>query len=414
MSAVISMQDVKNGKMQTIKWKHIGYKKDESTYPLKVWENLECVLEKHNITLKYNVVSKEIISNLNETTSRNGMLTDIYSLNLKEFLNLSRDETANAMMRIAEKNKFNPFVDMLKQYENEEYGIIKEVFDCIEINDNYEENYNYYYTLFTKWCLNLVKLANNTLEKEYKAAGVLVLQGEQGCRKSTFAGKLMPDRSLYQGDKTLYPDKTDSIIENTNYVLVEWGELDSTLKGEQSKLKQYITSANDEYRSPYARFAEKHPRLTSYIGTVNKVDFLKDETGSRRFWIIPVVKCDIERMDTIDIRKFWGAVYALWKSGTVTDYLEDDELKKLYEINSKYNFQTDISYLIEEKINWEMPKEEWEVYKITDIANYLMSKESKSIKIELEKRGLKYMAHRTRAGKVKKGFKLPRFEVRIN
>ena len=57
----------------------------------------------------------------------------------------------------------------------------------------------------------------------------------------------MPEKSLFKGDKTLDPDKTDSIIQNTNYILVEWGELDSTLKGEQSKLKQFITSSNDEY-----------------------------------------------------------------------------------------------------------------------------------------------------------------------
>ena len=136
------------------------------------------------------------------------------------------------MTRIAEKNKFNPFVELLKANENNDYEIIKEVFDCIQINDEYKDNYNYYFTLFTKWCLNLVKLANNTLKNEYKTSGVLVLHGGQGCYKSTFASKLMPEKSLFKGDKTLDPDKTDSIIQNTNYILVEWGELDSTLKGE--------------------------------------------------------------------------------------------------------------------------------------------------------------------------------------
>lgn len=326
---------------------------------------------------------------------------------------MSREETANAMIRIAEKNKFNPFVDMLKKYENEEYSVVKEVFDCIVINDECIENKDYYFTIFVKWCLNVVKLANNTLEKEYKSSGVLVLQGEQGCYKSTFASMLMPDKTLFKGEKTLEPNQTDSVIQNTNYILVEWGELDSTLKAEQSKLKQFITNSSDEYRSPYARFAEKYPRLTSYIGTVNKVDFLKDETGSRRFWIIPVLKCDIEKMKSIDIKRFWGAVYSIWKTGTTKDYLEDDERKKLNEINSRYNYKNDISYIIEEKINWDMPKEEWEVYGITEIANYLCVKENKSLKIELEKRGLKYSSHRNKAGKVKKGFKLPRFEIKI-
>lgn len=413
MSKVITMQDVKNERIDNIKWKYEGIKKDETSYPLRVWENLECILDKYDIKLSYNVVNKEIISNLEDST-RNSLLTDIHSLNLKEFLNLTREETANAITRIAEKNKFNPFVELLEANENNDYEIIKEVFDCIQINDEYKDNYNYYFTLFTKWCLNLVKLAHNTLKNGYKTSGVLVLQGGQGCYKSTFASKLMPEKSLFKGDKTLDPDKTDSIMQNTNYILVEWGELDSTLKGEQSKLKQFITSSNDEYRSPYARFAEKHPRLTSYIGTVNKVDFLKDETGSRRFWIIPVVKCDINKIDTIDMNKFWGAVYSLWKGGTIKDYLEEDEQQKLYEVNGRYNYQTDASYLVEEKIKWDMPKEEWDVYGITEIANYLMTKESKSIKIELEKKGLKYSSHRTRAGKVKKGFKIPRFEVVLN
>lgn len=412
MSDNITLQDVKNGRISNIDWKYIGFRKDDSSYPLKVWENLECILDKYNIRLRYNEVSKEVISNI-KGLNRNSLLTDIYTLNLKEFLNMSREETANAMIRIAEKNKFNPFVDMLKKYENEEYSLVKEVFDCIVINDDCIENKDYYFTIFFKWCLNVVKLANNTLEKEYKSSGVLVLQGEQGCYKSTFASMLMPDKTLFKGEKTLEPNQTDSVIQNTNYILVEWGELDSTLKAEQSKLKQFITNSSDEYRSPYARFAEKYPRLTSYIGTVNKVDFLKDETGSRRFWIIPVLKCDIEKMKSIDIKRFWGAVYSIWKTGTTKDYLEDDERKKLNEINSRYNYKNDISYIIEEKINWDMPKEEWEVYGITEIANYLCVKENKSLKIELEKRGLKYSSHRNKAGKVKKGFKLPRFEIKI-
>ncbi|NFE84078.1 hypothetical protein FDB42_12465 [Clostridium botulinum] len=413
MGKVITMKNVRNGNESTIAWKYEAFKKDGSSYPLKIWENLECLLEEYDIELRYNQVSKEIVSNMGNS-SRNTLLTDIYSLNLKEFLNLSREETANTMIRIAEKNSYNPFVDKLKEYENSDYSLINSVFDCIILSDEFSENYNYYYTLFVKWCLNVVKLGNNTLEKEYRSSGVLVLQGGQGCYKSTFASKLIPYKELYKGDKTLDPEKTDSIIQNTNYILVEWGELDSTLKGEQSKLKQFITSASDEYRSPYARFTEKHPRLTSYIGTVNKVDFLKDETGSRRFWIIPVQRCDIEKMDKIDMKRFWGAVYSLWKRGNIKDYLEEDERARLDEINARYNYKTDISYIIEEKIRWDMPKEEWEVYGITEISNYLLVRENKSLKIELEKKGLKYTAHRNKEGKLKKGFKLPRFETKFN
>lgn len=411
MSDIVTMQDIKNGTHSEIDWVEEAYRKDGTSYPLKVWENLDALLKHHNITLKYNLVSKEIESNLG-SISRNSLLTDIYSLNLKEFLNLSRDEVANGISRIAEKNSYNPFIDLLKVNKNDNYKIIDELFNCININDENIENKDYYFTLFTKWCLNVIKMAHNTKENEYRVAGILVLQGKQGCRKTTFVEKLMPKevKSLYKGDKTLYPERTDSVIENTKYILVEWGELDSTLKGEQSKLKQHITSSADEYRSPYARYAETHPRLTSYVGTVNKVDFLKDETGSRRFWIIPVTSFDFDKLATIDKAEFWGAVYSLWLRGDIKDYLEPDEMEKLNQINAGYNFKSDISYILDEKVNWDMPKERWEIYGVTTIAEKLLIKEQKALKIELEKRGLRYGTHRTPTGKTKTGFKIPKLD----
>lgn len=412
MDEIIGMNNIKTANASTIKWKRKGYKKDGSSYPLKVWQNIECILEKHDIEIKYNLVSKEIVTNP-PCPSLNTLLTDVYTLNIEEFLNMSRDETYNAIMKIAQKNSYNPFVDMIKENENTNYKIIHELFECIKINDDNKDNYNYYFTLFTKWCINLVKMANNTNSKQYRSEGVLVFQGKQGCRKTTFVEKLIPVDGMYKGDKTLYPDRTDSVIENTRYILVEWGELDHTLKGEQSKLKQFITRSIDEYRSPYAKAAEKHPRLTSYIGTVNRRDFLKDETGARRFWIIPVLGFDFEKLESIDKKELWGAVYSLWKNGNIKEYLEEDEMEKLNEMNTEYNFKNDISYIIDERIRWDMPKEQWTVYGLIEIADYLMIKEKKSLKIELEKRGLEYKVYRINSQKVKKGFCMPRFETKF-
>ncbi|WP_294395679.1 VapE domain-containing protein [uncultured Clostridium sp.] len=403
MDEVIGMNNVINANQSTIEWKSKGYKKDGSSYPLKTWKNLECILKKNNIEIKYNTVTKEIESSY-PCSGINTLLTDIYTLNIEEFLNMSREETYNAIVKIAEENSYNPFIDMVKEHENTNYEIIHELFKCIKINDDNEDNYNYYFTLFTKWCLNVIKMASNTKEKQYRLEGVLVLQGKQGCRKTTFVEKLIPIEEMYKGDKTLYPDKIDSIIENTRYILVEWGELDHTLMADQSKIKQYITRSIDEYRSPYARAAQKYPRVTSYIGTVNRKYFLKDETGSRRFWVIPVLGFDFDKLESINKKELWGAVYSLWKSGSIKDYLEKDEMEKLNIMNRDYNFKDDVSYVIDEKINWDMPKEQWHVYSITEIAYYLMIK---------EKKGLEYKVYRINSKQVKKGFCIPRFEISV-
>lgn len=408
MGEILTMNGVKTATKNTVEWKHIGYKKDGTTYPLKVWENLECILQKNRIIPRLNLINHEVTYfGLDGANLRNSQLTDIHSLQIREGLNLSREEVANSIMRIAEGNSYNPFTDMLESNRNSDYSIMKELFDCIIINPDFIENIEYYQTIFMKWCLNVVKMAHNTLSNDFSSQGVLVLQGGQGCFKSTFSRKLMPNKDWYKGDKSLDPDKVDSILQNTSYILVEWGELDSTLKAEQSKLKQFITATNDEYRTPYSRLPEKYPRVTSYIGTVNKRDFLKDETGSRRFWIIPVAKCDMEKVEKIDMCKFWGAVYDLWLEGEIEDYLTPEEQKILNEVNKVYSYENDITITLNEEINWNLAKDKWEVYNITEICNKLYIKDKKQLRLELEKKGIEYKNHRQNNGTQKKGFRLP-------
>lgn len=410
---VLNMDNIKTGskKKYDIFWHEFRYNKQGVPIPLKIWQNLKCVLDYFNIKIRLNLITQEIdFTGLEEGSStRNGKALDIHSLQMTVGLNMSKDDVTSAIIRIAEENSYNPFIDMLKENENNQHNIIKELFEkVIILNPSYEEYEDYYSTIFVKWCLNVVKMAHNTLKNGFKSQGVLVIQGGQGCFKSTFCEKLIPLVEYFEGGKSLNPELVDSIKQNTKYILVEWAELDSTLKGEQAKLKQFITSKVDEYRSPYERFEEKHPRITSYIGTVNKFDFLKDETGSRRFWIIPVLKCDIEEMQKINMFKFWGAVYNLWKSGKVEDYLTSEEQEYLNEHNKDFNFVNDITILLDENIDWKADEEKWQVYNLTELSHELMTKDLKSIKNELIKKGFKYDNYYIKeTKKAKKGFKIP-------
>lgn len=413
MENIIKMEQINSGRKSFVEWEYCTYNKDGQPIPLKIWENLKVVLDKNNIQLKLNVINHEIdFVNLNGSPSRNGKITDIYSLQMREGLKMSRAEVEASIIRIAELNSYNPFVEMLEKNINEDFSIIEKVFNCLNVNQAYSEYNEFFQTLFVKWAINVVKMANNSLEKSYRSQGVLILQGKQGGRKSTFFERLMPNKDFYKGDMSLIPDNKDSVLQNTKYVLVEWGEIDSTLKGEQAKLKQHITASDDEYRVPYGRLAERYARLTSYCGSVNKTDFLKDETGSRRFWVIPVEgKCDIETLETLDMNKFWGCIYHLWKEKIFVDYLFPEEEKTLNKLNSNFNYETDTTIILKEKLDWEMDEQEWEVYNVTEIADYLMIKDKKQLKIEIEKRGLEYKQFRRKGRTNKWGFKIPRITV---
>lgn len=410
---VITMNNLKNRTTNNIDWEYCTYNKDGQPIPLKIWENLKVVLEKNNIMLRLNLINHEIdFVGLNGSESRNGRITDIYSLQMREGLKMSRAEVESSIVRIAELNAYNPFLDMLRENETADLDIIKEVYECLNINESYSKYNDFFQVLFTKWAINVVKMAHNTLQDSYRSQGVLILQGKQGARKSTFFEHLMNDKVFYKGDMSLMPDKTDSIVQNTKYILVEWGEIDSTLKGEQAKLKQFITASDDEYRVPYAHLSERYPRITSYCGSVNKTDFLKDETGSRRFWVLPISGiCNIEKLDSLDVNKFWGAIYFLWKNDIIRDYLDIEEQSILSELNNSFNYETDTTIILNEKLDWESDKEDWEVYNVTQISDYLFIKDKKQLKNELEKRGLEYKQYRLKTGKTKWGFKIPRIEV---
>lgn len=393
-------------------WKYTHEVKHANTtkhVPEKVWQNLEILLNREKVNLKFNEISKGVECTGSITSEGEELLTDICTLSRLRGLNLSKQDCKDAILKIALVNKYNPFIDYLQENRNNDYSLIDSVFDCLEINKDFINNKEFYKTLFVKWLLNVVRQAHNTLEKAYSSQGVLVLQGEQGAFKSTFFKDLVSNHNFFKGDQEIDPSDKDSIKQNTKYVIVEIGELDATLKHDQAKLKAFITKTIDEYRVPYASVENRTPRITTYCATVNDYDFLRDKSGSRRFWVIPIEKCNIDKLHQIDIGKFWGSVYDLWLSNTVDYYLTSEETQILNNKNTSFNMETDISILIDETFDFTQDRNYWKTYSITELCEILDITKSKSLKNEMTRRNYKYTNHRDRynGGQQRKSYLLP-------
>ena len=334
---------------------------------------------------------------------------EIYNLCKKRGFDLSKDNVRDYINSIALNNEYNPFLEYLCENENDDYSILDNVFNCLCINPDYAGNTSFYKILFKKWLINVVRTAHNNIEKSYESQGMLVLQGEQGCFKSTFCKLLLNNSNWFIGGKILNPDNKDSVKQNTKYIIVELGELDGTFsKSEQARLKAFISSPSDEYREPYAQLEDKFPRITTYCATINKNDFLKDETGSRRFWVVPVEKCDVEKLKKIDINKFWGAVYSAWKNGIIAHNLTKEEENKLQNNNIDFSVENDITIKFNELFDWQQNEKLWKTYSITELCKVLEVFEGKAVKNELLRKGYKYQSHRDNYhAKNKKGYKLP-------
>jgi putative DNA primase/helicase len=173
-----------------------------------------------------------------------------------------------------------------------------------------------------RWCIGAAKLA--TLPKlarvtgqQVAQQGVLVLQGPQGKGKTEWFKALAP-AGLVSTGVTVDPSNKDDVIKATSTWITELGEIDSTVrKADVGHLKAFLTSASDTYRRAYARVQETYLRRTSFGASVNPEAFLRDTTGNRRFWVVPIERMlafrdDPDGLPHLDMQQLWAqmAVHA--------------------------------------------------------------------------------------------------------
>lgn len=379
------------------------------------WRNIEQVLNFENVHLKYNLINKEAEATGSLSSSGDLLIIDIQTMCLAHDLEVKKETVCDAILKISRMNQYNPFFDYLKVNRNSNHQVIEDVFNCIIINSEFAYNREIYLKYFNTWLMDLVTMAQNTIEKGLKSQGVLVLQGKQGGRKSTFFKKLINNSKWFKGECDVDPKDKDSVIKITKYIFAELSELDGMTKKDQDSMKRFLTDDIDTYRVPYGRCTESHPRITTFCATVNPRDFLKDRTGSRRFWVIPIEKCNIPALEHININEFWGAVYDLWCTGTVKNYLNENETEILLQDNTAFNSGSDISIAIDEKFDFNQNKIAWKTYNLGEISEKIGIDSTKAIRNELEIRGFKYQAHRDnylKNDKTKKGFKLPNLDIK--
>lgn len=132
----------------------------------------------------------------------------------------------------------------------------------------------------------------------------LILYGpRQGEGKSTalaiLGGSWFTDTSIEIGHK----DGMQSLV---GAWLIEVAELDSFAKRENSTVKAYLSSPVDRYRPSYGRNMVRRPRQCVFCGSTNKDEFLNDESGSRRFWVVHVA----ESVDNVGLASVRDQLFA--------------------------------------------------------------------------------------------------------
>lgn len=135
----------------------------------------------------------------------------------------------------------------------------------------------YHKAVASNWMKGLVK---RIIEPGCKFDYVLVLEGEQGSRKSTSLYILGGD---WHVESAMSTESKDFFMQFQGKAIVEFSEGETLSRTEVKRMKAIITMQSDKYRPPYERTSQDFPRRCVFAMTTNQTEYLKDETGNRRW-----------------------------------------------------------------------------------------------------------------------------------
>lgn len=214
------------------------------------------------------------------------------------------------------RRAFHPVADWARSKPWDGVSRFGQLLDTLTIREGFEDCRELLRVQMEKWLLSGGKCLSIEMQSEdgVAAQGVLVLQGPQNLGKTRWFKALLPNSAWFSEGLTMDPSNKDHVIQGTATFICELGELDATTrKSDVAQLKAFLTRSRDVYRSPYGRNHEVYARRTVFGATVNPDTFLVDDTGNRRFWVIPVQGVNADH--GIDTQQLWAEAMARAEAG---------------------------------------------------------------------------------------------------
>lgn len=154
-----------------------------------------------------------------------------------------------------------------------------------------------------------------------------VLEGKGGLRKSTMVEVLAVRSEWYSDTKFDLSKGKEAYEQVRGKWLYELGELSSFSKADVNDIKAFISSKKDNYRVAFGKRAQTFERQCVLCGSTNDRKYLRDRTGNRRFWPVPVrhvIKTEwLEQYR----EQLFAEAYAVYLAGERFTPTEDEEAR---------------------------------------------------------------------------------------
>jgi predicted P-loop ATPase len=187
---------------------------------------------------------------------------------------------------------------------------------------------------------SLAAAVARTMTPGIKFDNMIILSGPQGIGKSTFL-RILGKNWFSDSLQTFEGKEASEMIQGV--WINEIGELNGLNRSETNAVKQFLSRTEDIYREPFGRRTGCYPRKCVFFGTTNDSEFLKDNTGNRRFWPVDVgvyesvknVFSDLEE----EVDQIWAEAFFYWQLGEKLYLTGDAELeaKQQQEIHQESN-----------------------------------------------------------------------------
>lgn len=232
-----------------------------------------------------------------------------------------KGDLQSSLRAMAEQATFDPVADELNAFATSEEGILshKEWASiaklCFGLEGVFERE------VLQKWFISCVA---RVFDPGCKVDQALVLKGKQGLGKSSFFS-LLGGRWFNDSLGDLSNEKDDRLL-IARFWISEWSEVDQVFAGARKaeKVKQVITAQFDNFRAPYGRTTESHPRRGVLVGTTNRDDFLSDHTGNRRFPVLEPTAINREWLAGNRAR-IWGRAVVEYRKGAEWHFSPEQE-----------------------------------------------------------------------------------------
>jgi hypothetical protein len=285
-----------NGKLGAIEKMQLGF--PEMTAAGKIrnsCENARHAIKLMGITCEYDQFHDKLIIGGQTIGQYAGELSDHACLVLRQMIeeqydfDPGRDKIFDACVQLCLENRFDPVVDYLNGLKWDGDGRIDKWLTTYLGAEDTELNR-------AIGRIALVAQVRRARQPGCKFDQIIVLESPEGYFKSTALGVLAGGPENFS-DQTILRNGDKEQQELLRGVWVyEIADLSNIRKAEVEHVKAFASRTHDRARPAYGRARVDLPRRGIIWATTNNAEYLKSQSGNRRFWPVAVNVIDIEAL----------------------------------------------------------------------------------------------------------------------